>query len=759
MNPRRTRRAVPPRFVPEDPKAHARQLSEELDRRQEAASEETGAFDPRLLMKLEVEGVAPEDLEAISGLRLVSQEGKSVVVLFADAAGLSEFRNRLGQVAAGRRPVRQEVLFAIKGIDGWNREDRRGPALRREDVPETTPFVVDVELWPLERRPDRRKMLGSFRQWCSDRRILIRDVLDQETIILWRVEVTREELEEILSHRDVRQVDLPPRYQLDLSLLGLELQSIPEISPPLPGAPGVVILDSGLATNHPLVAPAVGDAQSFVPGLGAEDEHGHGTMVGGIALYGNLETVATNRSFSPTLRLFSGRITDDKNENSSGFVERHIEEAVKYFTSNYGCKVFNLSFGDARRPFLDGHVRGLAAVLDSLARQFGVLFVVSAGNFTGSEGGPSDWKAEYPQYLLSEEACLLDPAPALNALTVGSLAHYEVPRMGQRFPNDPGYQAIARKNQPSPFSRSGPGPKGAIKPEVVEYGGNAYVDLRTARHVARGLTELGEVGLLRDFVGGRLLGVNSGTSFAAPKVAHLAGRLLREYPDASANLLRAVIIAHSSHPEEAVDLLEDDESKMYRLLGYGRPDGDAATFSSERNVTLIREDQLGENEHHFYEISLPEDFLRPPARRARRITVALAHTPLVRRTRLEYLASSFQFRVVRRDNLDEIVKTFRRTALRDQEETIPEAGKFRPTARQRSKGTVQAAKWEVRQVDSRWQDQKLFVVVTRTVPPWAQNLANQEAYALVVVIEDRSEEQVRYYTQLSQRLRAPRVRI
>src|SRR4051812_19281265 len=87
VNPRRTKRAVPPRFVPEDPGAHARRLSQELNQRVEAARSETGAFDPRLLMKLEVEGAQPEDFEAIPGLRLVSQEGKSWVVLFADTTG------------------------------------------------------------------------------------------------------------------------------------------------------------------------------------------------------------------------------------------------------------------------------------------------------------------------------------------------------------------------------------------------------------------------------------------------------------------------------------------------------------------------------------------------------------------------------------------------------------------------------------------------------------------------------------------------
>ncbi len=30
--------------------------------------------------------------------------------------------------------------------------------------------------------------------------------------------------------------------------------------------PGLVILDSGLTTGHPFLAPAVGDAQSFLPG-------------------------------------------------------------------------------------------------------------------------------------------------------------------------------------------------------------------------------------------------------------------------------------------------------------------------------------------------------------------------------------------------------------------------------------------------------------------------------------------------------------
>ncbi|HKI06356.1 MAG TPA: S8 family peptidase [Thermoanaerobaculia bacterium] len=632
-------------------------------------------------------------------------------------------------------------------------------ALRREGAPSAQNFTLDVELWPLERRPERQRMILAFREWCNAHSIQLLDQLDQETIVLYRVLLAADGLEALLNHRDVRQTDLPPKYQLNLSLLGLELQSIPDISAPNDGAAGVVVLDSGLTTNHPLLAPAIGDSQSFVDGLGAEDEHGHGTMVGGIALYGDFEKLAENGRFSPLLRLFSGRITNEQNENSSNLVERHIEEAVRYFTSNYGCKVFSLSFGDARKPFEEGHVRGLAAVLDSLARLHNVLFVVSAGNFTGNEDSPLDWRAEYPHYLLRDEARILDPAPGLNLLTVGSLARYEVPRMGQRFPNDPAYQAIARRDQPSPFSRSGPGPGGAIKPEVVEYGGNQYVDLRTGQPTPRGLTELGELGPSRNFAGGKLFSIDSGTSYAAPKVAHLAGRLLSEYPTASPNLLRALIVAHSRQPFGAAGLLGENEQSIYQLFGYGKPDHDSALFSNERNVTLVHEDRLGENQHHFYQIPLPEDFFRPPARRARKITVALAHTPFVRRTRFEYRASTFQFRVVRSKNIHEIVSIFRRTSPEEREELIPEAGNFRPKGQRRSKGTVQAAHWDIRQVDSRWQEQSLFLIVTRTVPTWAHGLSDREPYAVTAVVEDQSTEQVRYYTQLAQRLRVPRIRL
>ncbi|MDA8335046.1 MAG: S8 family peptidase [Peptococcaceae bacterium] len=753
-NPRRTGGGFPPVVPPSDPKGFAADISGQLAHAVERAQAEVPGFDPRLLLKIRATGLNPGDIETIEGLSVVSQEGKNLVLLFAAAEGLNEFKHRLNQIAHGEVPTRKDIMYAVKGWDNWNKEDRAGPAILRHGLPDPEPFRVDVELWPLERRDERERMLAAFDGMCREKGLRQLDRLVQETIIMYRLEVSRIGLDFLLSYRDVRMIDLPPLYQLEVGLAHRSLRDLPQI-PLLEGsAPGIAVLDSGLNTNHPLLGPAVGDAQSFLAGLGPEDENGHGTMVAGLALYGDVEEHLRAGRFTPGLRLFSGRITDASNY-SPGFLENHVIDAVDYFSTHYGCRVFNLSIGDVNKPYKGGHVRGLAAVLDVLARRYNVLFVVSAGNFWGADGCPGDWRADYPHYLLTGEARIIDPAPALNVLTVGSLAKFERPRLGQRFPDDVNYQPVARNDQPSPFTRCGPGPGGAIKPEVVEYGGNFAVDLRVQGNLMPN-DLLGELSTSHDFAGGRLFAVDAGTSMAAPKIAHLAGRLLKSYPHAGANLLRALIVAHANITDATSELFQD-KAKAIQTVGYGRPDWDTAIHSLDFLVTLYCEEKIRGETHHFYEIPLPEDFFGGRPRRKRFITVALAHMPVVRRTRIEYKGSTISFRVVKAPKVETILPIFRHTSKEEREDLLPELSNFRPTPTIRNKGTVQAATCQIGQVDRRWGDNRLFVVVTRLVEPWAKTIFEEEDYALVLVLGDESE-QVRYYSQIRQLLR-PRVRL
>ena len=599
-----------PRFeVPEDPAAHAQKLQSRLDATIQQTTGDEGGFDERRLFRFTVEkGFDPESLRHISPeIEFVSQEQDEVVVAFVSFAALDSFEARLSSMVQGESVKYRQVLYAIKGMDGWSEEDRQGWALKSEGFPEEAPFVLDAELWPMEDRQDERTRLWEvFEQWLDEKGIERLDSVKQAGLSLYRVRCNHKQAERLLQHRDIRTLDLPPRFGLDIHMLRTDIQDIPPPPSPRENAPGIVLLDSGLTTGHPLLAPAVGDAQSFLPGKDEGDEHGHGTHVAGISLYGDIEDCLRKKEFVPTFWIYSGRILDERNENDSGFVENHINKAVRYFNSEYGCRVFNLSFGDRNKPYLGGHVRGLAYTLDLLSRDLGVLFVVSAGNVIGSQLEGLAWRDDYPHYLGEDEWAIVDPATALNVITVGSLVRYDQTFNSQRWKNDPAEIPIARKDQPSPFTRHGPTVGGALKPELMAYGGNWAVNTRAGANIIVPSSGLGELSTNMKFAAGHLLAEESGTSMAAPYVAHLAAGILAEQPNADINLIRALLLAHASIPDASQTLFEDAE-KLKRICGYGTVNSNTLLRSLENDVTLIASSHIANKTHHFYSIPIPDE--------------------------------------------------------------------------------------------------------------------------------------------------------
>lgn len=727
---------------------HARELGNNLDAHQEVPQDELPGFDSRHLLKLEIEGIASDELANIPEFSIVSEEGNNFTVLFATEAALRDFRSRLERLEAGEHATREQILFAVKRFDYISAEDRRGQRLRNEGIPDQGPFVVDVELWVLDLRNERDAMIDHFVVFCNNHNIEIRDFVNHPSLVLYRVHTTTQGLDRLLHLRDVRRVDLPPQYDFEIELLDAVIGSLPTIEPPPDDAPTLAVLDSGIAAGHPLLEHAIGDAQSFINDDDPTDPIGHGTTVAGHALLGDVANVAQSTTYSATLRILSGKIGQGRDDAT--LLENRIKEAVQYFTKNYSCRVFNLSIGVFSRPYTGGHVDRLAATIDWLSREYQVLFVVSAGNVSATIQGPANWREAYPRYLLGDEFRILDPAPALNAITVGAIANYEVARMAARNPDDPAYQPIAKKDQPAPFTLGGPGPNNAIKPDFVDYGGNRYIDSREAPRPAIG-NELGELGLSKEFATGNIYRVAVGTSYAAPRVAHNAVHILQHYPDASPSLIRALMAAHATVPDSCTDL-DLDQAEVRRLVGYGRPNSEHSLFSERNRVTLIAEEQLAPNEHHFFEIPMPDDLFTSPSRRPRRITVAIAHTPRVRRTRLKYRESEFSFRVVKAENLDAVTQAYRRLRRDEKEDGIQETG-FTPSPTLRKGGTLQCATRIIGQIDNRYRRKPYHLVVTNSVPNWVTS-PESEPYSLVVVIEDQSGVEVDLYTQVRVELEA-----
>lgn len=668
VNARRRRSGFGGNNRPDDPEQYALKLHQSLDQAITTSTDISG-FDDRLLFKLQVDAsIRPEEIErGFPGVEVVSQEDGGYALVFADQQAIETFESRLTSMEHGVQPTYANVLYALKAFDHWTEEDRKGWALRKDGFPSHEEFLIDIELWPVALASEREQLVNAFSEWLREQSITATDKIKRDSLIAFRVRTSHPQASLLLRHRDVRLVDLPPKLMLEPSLLQLDIQNISPVPPPPENAPKIAVLDSGIAEGHPLIKPALGDAQGFVdPDRDSHDDNGHGTLVAGIALYDDVEACAQSGQFIPRLHLLSGRILDEHAETDTKFVENSIEKAVRYFYDNYKCRIFNLSYGDLNKPFTSGRVRGLAYILDRLSRELDILFVVPTGNLPLIHF-PDNARDQYPDYLLNGQSGILDPAPALNVLTVGSLARYDQTYTASRYSNYIEDLSISRRNQLSPFSRCGGSVKGAIKPELVDYGGNAVIIPRTNNYSTRGL---GELSIDKAFTEGRILGEQAGTSFAAPHVAHLAARILEFYPEASSNLIRALLVSHANCPAECVELFENDERRLSITVGYGKVDDSCLYRSTEENVSLIAETAITNDTNHFYEIPLCESLFSNGKRR-REITVALAYTPVVRTTRVDYKGTKIQFRFIEADTLEEVVQAADQLTRNDVE-SLPE---------------------------------------------------------------------------------------
>lgn len=771
QNPRRTRQFNIPRTQRADLRLHGQVLSEQLRSIKQLATPQIPGKenDGRYILKLQYTGMLDIAHLDRHGIEFVSQEDKTICIAFADERGIALFEEHLSQLG-NNHITYQQILTALDSVDIWSNEDRKSWSIQQYGFPESDVFGLDIELWPVETtmHPSRTRICREFEDWLHENAIHRLDRINLDSLLMYRVRVNLEQAEKLLNHRDVRLVDRLPLSGISYERLDRDINLIPERIPsPSLNAAKICILDSGINTAHPLLRSAIAESASFVVDEDEFDHCGHGTAVAGIALYGDVEACDASNFWQPSLWLYNGKVLNSIGEFDKSTIETTLNQAVEYFV-NLGCRVFNLSLGNTNAPYDGKHIRGIAYLLDVLARRHNILFVVSAGNFSGSSDPDvpqESWRAEYPSYLIHNSSVIIDPAPALNVLTIGSYARHNATFDAQRRPDEISHLSPAGEFQPSPFTRHGPSVKGAFKPEVVAHGGNFAAPMRHDggqwRAHARGL---GVLSCHHQFQGNTLFSEQSGTSFSAPYISHLAGRLLNEYPDMSANMLRAMLVNHaelttqmeSTFSVEVGDAYKAEPATRHRsvirdIVGYGMIEEDSLYRSSEEVVVMMCEEQIENDKHQFFELPLPASFLRTQ-RAVRELHITLAFSPAVRTTRLDYVATQISFRLVKGTSLQEVQQYFNHDIQDGTDSRNDDATSNRSiTAQQRDHGTLQSSSWTFK---SRSPNEKWFVVVTRNDREWGASLNNQyESYALVVTATDRENAEANLYAEIEARIR------
>jgi hypothetical protein len=262
-----------------------------------------------------------------------------------------------------------------------------------------------------------------------------------------------------------------------------------------PGArfddPIAAIFDAVPVQAHPLLVNrlAIDDPANLE--AEAVGQRIHGTAMASIVLHGDLNDppspISRRVYFRPVMYApaWGGEIFDDDR-----LVVDVIVEAVMRMRASGGTHVIvvDLSLGDRTKPF-SGKISTWARALDFLAFNYGILFLVSAGNVGDGipvpgfvdvaafeVAAPADRARPTFEGLdaLKADRRLLAPADSVNALTIGA---WHRDSCTQVFPGISPFPPYVGEEMPNVSSCVGPGLRRATKPETLFAGGRERVRL------------------------------------------------------------------------------------------------------------------------------------------------------------------------------------------------------------------------------------------------------------------------------------------
>jgi subtilisin family serine protease len=717
--------------------------------------------DPSLILRVQMSGQLLEEQWVQLGLTVLSSDADRTLILFASNDDMRDFRARLqawqGGVPLGQKaPPYNGFIAAIESIGAVEPRDRIGPRFREDGVVEPADFqdrstyLVDLELWDLGERRLRERKLGQIVAYIEAREGEVFDRYVGPSISMARARLPGALLKTLLTVEEIASVDQPPQPDLATAdALHLALEAVPPLNAVADDAPVIGVIDSGV-NAHPFLADILVGAIGVPATLGSADDFGHGTRVGGVAVLGDLRAQLAAGTLTRGARLCSAKVVNERGAFDDGrLVPSQMREAIASLHALYGCRIFVIALADRKRLYDGGKVGTWAATLDELAGELDIVIIVSSGNRSPRSGNRLEQAVtEYPRYLLEDANRFFEPAGAMNVLTVGSLAHGE--GLDAAMGAEAAVRPITRANEPSPFSRVGPGIGGATKPDLVDIGGTLLFDAIVAR--LRGGEELPSAGVLtlHHMFLDRLITAGSGTSYAAPRVAFSAAQILARFPNASANLVRALLVGSAEIPDASLQRLALFGTEATRTVcGHGMVDLERAAFSDDARVVLYGEDELAVDHFAVYRIPIPEAFQTAPGERSIRVT--LAYDPPVRHTRTDYSGVGMSFRLIRGCEPNLIFEHYRKRSK--EEGPFPElAAKFDcsliPGPQAREKGTLQRATATFKR-DIKGYGNDYYLVI-RCEAGWA-NPERRQRFAVVVEISHKAE--VQLYERIRQRVR------
>jgi hypothetical protein len=626
-------RGTQPKLPALDPKAHRARLLQQLDAireevksraetaRDELASREIIAVRPAADTQLVPDqlddarnawlvGVVPETGTVLLDVVNADLEHlRKKVEAFGDDSKIVAKTNRDGTPQLDDKGIQlvsrasENAIAPVGTIGLASLEDVRGARLREEALVANRAYWFELACRGGYRRPPSDTESSRAQVQRQLHRMGAHQKLDEfvgPEQVYFFVRLTQQQLDDLRAATDcIYEVDLAPPAIRDLKLF--EAVTTPDVKtfslqPPHKDAPAVVVLDTGIATEHALLKAALLPGTVAGPEIpSVEDTHGHGTQMAGIALYSDLgAALERGRAVAPhwiqssriLVRPLAGTASDENYEKWPVLTLGAVH-AAEIADPRPRDRVFTLAVARSmQEPPFDGPVPTLwSHAVDQLAFGMGQgrLIVVSAGNARDSQ-----WLAlaeQYPQLQLSEK--IHEPAQATNALTVGAFTErIQLPHG----PSYAEYRVVAtQKGGISPFTSTGPaGNNWPIKPEIVMEGGNLAV---SDSLYDSGIETLSALTTQKTQLAGRPLTTINMTSEATARASHLAARIWALEPNLRPESVRALIVHSASWTPTMMEQFKGIKDRL-QACGYGVPNQRIASECAQGVATVIVEDVM-----------------------------------------------------------------------------------------------------------------------------------------------------------------------
>ena len=590
--------------------------------------------------------------------------------------GLSKFKNVFSQLVDLRR---------------WGPEDRVRETGLIERWQETLDIVgdsqssvrVEVELWYRNDRGQRQASEQEIRSIVADcgGRVVNRAKIEEIGYHALLAELPRQQVETVVRQgpqairllvaEDVMFVSPfePMSVKAVPSFSGSEL-SFPAVTM-TEGKPRIALLDGVPFQNHDALAGrlSIDDPDDFESGYPLT-ARSHGTAMASLIIHGDLsapENPLDRKVYVRPIMRHEKLPSDQYVERVSPdtlFVDLLHRAVRRLFAGESGrppvassVRVINLSIGDCRRPLVR-RMSPVGRLVDWLALEYNVLFIISAGNHVDPISIPaeatSDRESARVAALQAVHASqivrgILPPGDAMNAVTVGAV-HAD----GSPDPDESSnVWDLSRQGEPALYSATGPGVDRMVKPDIYHVGGRRIfvqptpplvvgsdVDLYPANTASMGPGL--RVAAPSELGGSNRTTFECGTSHATALVTREASllfdllearshdRYVSLLPDAMFHpLIVRALLAHACSwgdwqkklsPE--LRITSDQRRNLTPFLGYGRYFSDVARSAVNRAV-VVAGNFIGLDERHSYDLPLPHS-IRNKAE-WRRLSITLAY--------------------------------------------------------------------------------------------------------------------------------------